>query len=594
VSVRLDTFRFIGRQNDGWETPLLSFGALLTALQGPNGTGKTPLVKGIMQALGHEIELPPEILQHCVAAELRLLIDGSGVLLTRFLGSSFRMRVDEAGGSTEFQDQAAYARWFTELLGGEARTVTNKSDAAAELYANVIIPAFAVDQDHGWDTDYYVPRSRDFIKNQRQEVIRFLMGVPARHPFRAKTDFEDAKTAAEKVDKSVELQRYVVDRLRTDTEFRDGEQVELRSRLDAIRAELEANTKAVEAIRDLTSFYERDISTLEGERDALRANANDLSRQKGQLTLVLSELEGEVEILGANVQATDLFRQFCSRDDCSLFATAEQSYGRSLLYLKDQIKDLRNSADDIGQSVTKVGERVAVVERAIAVKQSERAARLAASPQAHMIERLDSLTEELVEVELRVAKLQQYEVERAKFERLLDRRTQTHELVEALRPRGGRRDADAAEDVRQQLTASMQHWIETLRTQNTRTAGFDDDFVVQIDGAKFSTDTHHSGSTRARIVLAFHAALLEVALARGGNHPGWLILDAPKQHELNQEDFDAYVERLKVVAARYPGRVQIVFSVADLRTQLEATDEVWMPAFTNEKGEPRFLGPRGK
>ena len=38
--------------------------------------------------------------------------------------------------------------------------------------------------------------------------------------------------------------------------------------------------------------------------------------------------------------------------------------------------------------------------------------------------------------------------------------------------------------------------------------------------------THQSGSTRTRIVLAFHAALLEMSLARGGNHPGWLLFDA--------------------------------------------------------------------
>jgi hypothetical protein len=76
-----------------------------------------------------------------------------------------------------------------------------------------------------------------------------------------------------------------------------------------------------------------------------------------------------------------------------------------------------------------------------------------------------------------------------------------------------------------------------------------------------------------RIVLAFHAALLEVSLARGGNHPGWLLFDAPKQHELSQADFDAYTNRLQLIAEKYPGRVQIVFSVADLKTQFQASDE---------------------
>jgi hypothetical protein len=140
------------------------------------------------------------------------------------------------------------------------------------------------------------------------------------------------------------------------------------------------------------------------------------------------------------------------------------------------------------------------------------------------------------------------------------------------------------------LSDAMQQWLITLGTQNTRSAHFDEDFVLYVDNAKFSTTTHQSGSTRTRIVLAFHAALLEVSLSRGGNHPGWLLFDAPKQHELSQTDFDAYTDRLVLVAARHPGRVQVVFSVADLKTQFEVGDEVWMPAFTFD-GNPRFLGP---
>ena len=139
----------------------------------------------------------------------------------------------------------------------------------------------------------------------------------------------------------------------------------------------------------------------------------------------------------------------------------------------------------------------------------------------------------------------------------------------------------------------MQQWLVTLGTQNTKSAHFDEDFVLYVDGAKFSTTTHQSGSTRTRIVLAFHAALLEVSLARGGNHPGWLLFDAPKQHELSQTDFDAYTDRLQVIAAKYPGRVQVVFSVADLKTQFQPGDEDWQPTFTIN-GEPRFLGPVGK
>jgi hypothetical protein len=203
--------------------------------------------------------------------------------------------------------------------------------------------------------------------------------------------------------------------------------------------------------------------------------------------------------------------------------------------------------------------------------------------------KLNSLTRELVQVELRLAKVQQYALELKKFEHLLNQREQAAAAVAELRPSRGK-TASAIDDVRRLLSDSMQQWLITLGTQNTRTANFDEDFVLYVDGGKFSLTTHQSGSTRTRIVLAFHAALLEVSLARGGNHPGWLLFDAPKQHELSQTDFDAYTSRLLMIAAKYPGRVQVVFSVADLKTQFEAGDEVWGPQFIVD-GSPRFLGP---
>lgn len=73
-----------------------------------------------------------------------------------------------------------------------------------------------------------------------------------------------------------------------------------------------------------------------------------------------------------------------------------------------------------------------------------------------------------------------------------------------------------------------------------------------------------------------------------------MIFDAPKQHELNQDDLDTYLERLRRLAGVYEDRVQVVFSVADLKTRLDVTDEVWEPMFVNAEGRPRFLGTVGR
>lgn len=589
MSVRLVSFRYLPRGADGWGSGLLQFGEMFTAVQGPNGTGKTPIMKGVIQGLGHEVELPPDVLARCEFAETTITIDGRAVTLTRRLADDFHIRVADGDDSRVYTSQAEYAKWFIGLFSAEPPALTSKQNQEVGLYPTVLLPALWVDQDHGWTTDYWTPPHRNFIQDQRQEVIRFLLGASPRHPFRAKTEFEEAKQAFERAERAIEMQHFVVERLRANEHLADNEQAALTARRARLQADLAANSSAIEAVRSTTALYDREIGALEAQINETTVRVGALTKQRGQLSLVLSELDGEEDILTANVHATDLMRQFCGREGCQMFATSERSFGRSLLFLKDQIKDLQASDRALSRETDAGTRSIERLEAAIAAKRIERERAVNASPQAEVLGKLNMLTKELVEVELRLAKVQQYGSELQKFERLLDQREQAAARVAETRPTGVR-GTSAADDARQMLSDSVQQWLTTLGTQNTRSAHFDEDFTLFVDGARFSTTTHQSGSTRTRIVLAFHAALLEVSLARGGNHPGWLLFDAPKQHELSQTDFDAYAQRLQVVAARHPGRVQVVFSVADLKTQFQAGDEVWQPTFTMN-GSPRFLGP---
>jgi len=590
MSVRLESFQYLPRGADGWGSRLLHFGDMFTAVQGPNGSGKTPIMKGVIQGLGHEVDLPPDVLKHCQFAETKLMVDGRPVTLTRRLESDFEISVTEDQETRIITSQAEYARWFVGLFNAEERLLTTKQNQSTGLYATVLLPALWVDQDHGWTTDYWTPANRNFIQDQRQEVIRFLLGLPARHPFRQRSEFDAAKDDLEKIEKTIELQRFVVERLRTNENLGDNEEPRLTARQEQLGRDLDANSEVIEAIRSTTAFFDREIAAQERQRNELVERYNLLTARRGQLSLVLAELDGEEDILTANVQATDLLRQFCGREECQMFATSERSFGRSLLFLKDQIKDLKTSDRDLGRDAESLAQQISALDDELSAKRRQRQEAVASSPQAQVIGKLAVLTKEIVEVELRLARVQQYDVEQKKFDRLLDRREQAAAAVVEFRPGRGK-SASPIDDARQMLGDAMQRWLVTLGTENTRSASFDEDFVLHVDGAKFATTTHQSGSTRTRIVLAFHAALLEVALARGGNHPGWLLFDAPKQHELSQSDFDAYTDNLTVLAAKYPQRIQMVFSVADLKTQIQAGDEVWLPRFATAEGKLRFLGP---
>lgn len=589
MSVRLEFFQYLPRGIDGWGSRLLHFGAMFTAVQAPNGAGKTPIMKGIMQGLGHEVELPPEVLKRCESAQLGISIDGKLVTMTRTLGDDFELRVDDGENTVVFTSQADYARWFCGQFSQNLPRLTTKQSQATELYATTLLPSLWVDQDHGWTTDYWVPPSRNFIRDQRQEVIRFLVGLVPRHPFRPRTEFERAKRELERTEKALEMQRFIIDRLHANEQLSVSEEQRLVERRARLQLDLEENSEAIEAIRISCAGYDREISVLEERRNDVVMRSDALAKRRVQLNLVLSELDGEEDILTANVQATELMRQFCAREDCQMFRTSERSYGRSLLFLRDQIKDLKLSDHSISGEMDALEDQARKFNEEISGIRSERDSSVNSSPHQGMIVKLNTLAKELVGVELRLAKIQQYTGEVAKFERLIDQREQAAAAVAETRPAGGG-SSSATADVRMMLSDSMQDWLGTLGTKNTKSAYFDDDFTLFVDGERFSATTHQSGSTRTRIVLAFHATLLEVSLSRGGNHPGWLLFDAPKQHELSQADFDAYTEKLQILAAHHPGRVQVVFSAADIKTQFQVGDEVWHPTFT-VGGEARFLGP---
>jgi len=392
MSVRLQSFQYLPRGADGWGSRLLHFGDMFTAVQGANGTGKTPIMKGVIHGLGHEVELPPDVFTRCEFAQTTITVEGLPVMLTRRLGPDFDIRVDDGRESQTYTSQADYAKWFLGLFNADPPTLTTKQNQPSGLYVTVLLPALSVDQDHGWTTDYWTPANRNFIQDQRQEVIRFIVGLPPRHAFRTRTEFDAAKDSLERTDRAIDMQRFIVERLQTNEQFSDNEEAVLIARRTYLRSELEANSAAIEAIRSVTTFYDREIVAIETQRNELADHVGALNKQRGQLSLVLSELDGEEDILTANVQSTDLLRQFCDREDCQMFATSERSFGRSLLFLKDQIKDLKASDHGLSRDVEATGRQIASLEAALDAKRSERDRAVNASPQAEVVGKLNMLT----------------------------------------------------------------------------------------------------------------------------------------------------------------------------------------------------------
>jgi hypothetical protein len=73
--------------------------------------------------------------------------------------------------------------------------------------------------------------------------------------------------------------------------------------------------------------------------------------------------------------------------------------------------------------------------------------------------------------------------------------------------------------------------------------------TLRPDRAGYDIETDVSASDVVRIKIAYLQSIRELSLEDGGPHPGFLLLDEPRQHELDEEHFRATLTRLAVGGA---------------------------------------------
>jgi hypothetical protein len=308
---------------------------------------------------------------------------------------------------------------------------------------------------------------------------------------------------------------------------------------------------------------------------------------------VHAEVNAELGALEQNEIAADAFRAFCGNETCQFFRNPEESYGRRVLYLKDQLKDFESSDGETERELLVLQQQFSAAEAALEVATDEKKKRTEYGDGAATVAAVQSMTKELAEVGVRLDHLKRIAREREQLDALINRELRANDDVTELKPSGGGRKGNSRLlDARQNLTATFKEWMFALHTPNMPgDVTFDDELRLTLGGERFGTKSSHSGSTRTRIVLAFHAAMVETSLMMGGVHPRLLVLDAPRQHELDASDLRSYIKRFHEMSTKRADPVQLVLSATDPAIVPEGCmDAIWEPPFELDD-EPRFLGP---
>lgn len=589
--MKFESLEIIQSNQGGWRSGELEFGGAITQLYAKNGSGKTPLIQAMMFCLGLHVQFREDIVRNCKMARLKVLLNGKRLTLDRMMGETFDLTV-KVDGKTEnrFYNEEDFSRFMLKSLNLRSDRLVTNGNTPTTPYFSAILPLFYLDQDQGY-SEYYAPPRPGFIKNQFSEMVRLAANFPPQHSYDKKKKAIDVKKELEYLDATIVDSRKLMERL--------AQELPAPTRkiddIDRLIAESKSRLEDLKKTKDIKG---ESISSLDYLIGNLRRRHHELSSEEASLdskisssTQIREEIQSEIETLNLNEEARRAFISFsdiCASPSCGIFMASADSYGKSLLYLRDQIKDLEIATASNIQKAEAISTEKQFIEKQIAQLAQQRGLAAREAGIEVFIEAISKIASEIFELGLEKNKLEKYEQQKAAHFELMKRRESTLTLEDSLQ--ASREQSPDILKFRIELGQKMAEWLDVLNSKNiSRDIRIDSELKPILGTEKLGII---KGSSKARTVLAFHAALFELCTNNPTSPFRVLVFDTPRQQEIHWEDLDAYIQALKSVAVR--NNAQVIFSTTSYRYVIDTkTDKEWLPEFAGAE-QPMYLGKVGQ
>lgn len=572
---------------DGWGSKDLVFASDITQLYGPNGAGKTPVIHSIAFALGYPVRYRDDIMAKCSSVSLTVEHEENFFTLERSFSDKFHIEVTEKGSKEAriFYNEQEISEYLFSRLGLSSLTLTTNNNEPTYPYISTFLPLFYIDQDAGYTSAYKPPGS--FIKDQYAEMIRLGLGIAPKHSFEAKRFLIEKKRELELVNIQIVNTEEFIRKLEEQSDIGSISISVVEEELEQLRGELEELRNSYDATSDADYVLQRLIRDKQNERLNLAALLKNLESRISGFNKIKGEIEIEINTLSLNEESRRLFSSFkdiCAAPGCGLFTSSSDSYGKNLLYLRDQIKDLdRNTKfqeirlDEYKSSLRKLDEEIASLESNL-TKEEEN------SQTTSLIAAISALTRSIIDRQSKKDVLERIESEKHDYVQLLNKRRGLQGDISSFEGGAGSGDIRILE-FRNSYRKKIIEWLDVLSTKNvSRGIAVDSDFNVLFGTEKLS---QFSGSTLLRTVLALRAAFFELFISMGCTSIEFLIFDTPRQHDIETKDFAAFITRLKNICK--DNRAQIVFSTTEYHYNAAEGDIEWQPEFSGFE-QPMYLG----
>jgi hypothetical protein len=573
---------------NGWESPVLEFGRRTTLIFAKNGSGKTPVIQSLAAALGFPARFRDEIFSKCSSVTLEAEHDGESFVINRILGTNnrdFHATLRYRGEESEHFNEGTFSVALFQALGLEPPRLLSNKGEVAQPYISTLLPVFYLNQGDGYTAPYKA--NSPFILDQFVEMVRFAFGLNPKHSFDVKKNLIAEKAALEAQSRKIvaaqrvfEYQSRGVDDSPSHVEVLQLRAADATTHLETLRNTVDAQGTANSTLVELLRHKDQQIRVKQIE-------LSDLQNRISGIDAIRTEIEGEVKTLGLNESARRVFSSFgeiCSTPNCGMFIGSTESYGKNLLYLRDQIKDLdRNAlrAEIRIEQITELLKEQHAERRVLA----ERLNSPSSSGVDQLVTAVQALTKQLVEVQSELGRTNALKEERSKLFKFEMERARIQDRIDGL-ANTGRADLDFNK-LRLKLRELAVKWMDVLDTHNvSRNVDIDLELRFKFNGEPLDL---FGGSTKIRLVLAIHAALFELYISEPSRPFRFLILDTPKQQELHTEDLAHYLRELENLCLEKDA--QLILSSTEYDHPTGQHDKRWLPSYKGPD-HPMYLGTR--
>lgn len=577
--MKLKTLKINPHRINGLGCESLIFADHLTHIYGPNGSGKTPVIKSVVFCLGYPSEFRNDIYERCKEAVLEVEVAHVSFTIIRQFSRDLDIEVIDQKSNTRqrFYKESDFSEFLFGILGLEYPNLISSYKKVVKPFVSTFLPLIFTDQDQGYSSVYSPPKK--FIQDQFQEMVRLLFKLPPKNHFDEKKERLTSKAKLEDLDKKVhisnEFLKSASEGLAQSERSSEGifnEIESLKSELDVISSK--ESTK-IDSLRSFDKLVSQKLSQVRSLEDALL----EINRRRDSITIMVSEINSEINALSLNEASRQVFLSFkeiCSNPQCNLFSASSDSYAKNLLYLKDQIKDLTRTGASYSRDEMKIQSEIAAHNNSLEELLFERDKLDQSNETEALVASVSRLKDQIFQLQSQLSELKQLNELKEKHVKLLNKRTQALDRYNSFT--NVRESSPELLRLKADLRSFFISWLDDLQTPNvSRDITFKKDFEPIMGSEDIS---QLSGSTKVRAVLAYHAALIE-ALISSGSPIRLLVLDTPKQHEIHNDDLDRYFSAIKRICEQ--GDVQVVFSTTEYKYTGNNKDTRWEPKYEGEE-----------